>query len=268
MFEFAERMDRSFLWSLFTTKKSRKLIGTLSVATFLVGWELAARWDLINAYYTSRPSLVFTTGIEILSGGNFSAHGYVSLIEFLAGFIMALVVGILLGMIMGTFRKIRYLLDPPIIALYTTPRLALLPILVLWLGIGMESKIAVVFIGAVIPIIINTMAGIREADFSLIQAARSFCARQRDIFTKVLLPGSLPAVMTGIRLGLGRAILGVVVGEMYASTKGIGYQIMHYGAAVRVDHLLFYVTLVSFFGFTTTTLVRNLENRLRRWREA
>lgn len=249
-------------------KRSRLLIGTMSVVTFLVLWELAARWNLVNAYYASRPSLVFKTGVEIFSEGNFSAHAYVSLIEFSVGFIMALVVGIPLGMIMGSFRKIRYLLDPPIIALYTTPRLALLPILVLWLGIGMESKFAVVFIGAVIPIIVNTIAGIREADFFLIQAARSFCANQMDIFTKVLLPGSLPAVMSGIRLGLGRAVLGVVVGEMYVSTKGIGYQIMQYGAAVRINHLIFYVILVSFFGFTTTALVRSIENRLRRWKES
>lgn len=248
-------------------KRSRLLIGALSVTTFLVGWELMAQWDLVNAYYTSRPSLVFTTGIEILSKGNFWDDASISLIEFSVGFTMALVVGIPLGMIMGSIRNIRYLLDPPIIALYTTPRLALLPILVLWLGIGMESKIAVVFIGAVIPIIINTIAGVREADFFLIQAARSFCASQKDIFVKVLLPGSLPAVMSGVRLGLGRAVLGVVVGEMYVSIKGIGYQIMHYGAAVRIDHLIFYVTLVSFFGFTTTALVKSVENRLRKWKE-
>lgn len=235
--------------------------------TFLVLWEVAARWNWINAFYASRPSLVFTTGIKILGEGGFSTHAYVSLVEFFVGFAMALVVGIPLGLIMGSFRKIRFLLDPPLIALYTTPRLALLPILVLWLGIGMESKIAVVFIGAVIPIIVNTVAGIREAEFSLIQAARSFCATQLDIFTKVLLPGSLVAVMTGIRLGLGRAVLGVVVGEMYVSMKGIGYQIMQYGAAVRVDYLMFYVILVSLFGFATTSLVKSIENRLRKWKE-
>jgi ABC-type nitrate/sulfonate/bicarbonate transport system permease component len=101
----------------------------------------------------------------------------------------------------------------------------------------------------------------------LIQAARSFCAKQLDIFTKVLLPSCLPAMMAGIRLGLGRGILGVVVGEMYVSTKGIGNQIMVYGQAFNLDYLLVYVSLVSFFGFATTTLCQQIETRLRRWRE-
>lgn len=250
-----------------TDRRTRMVVGATSVLIFLAAWEMLARSGLVNAYYTSRPSLVMQTGLEIIGRGELADHGYISLAEFFAGFLLALGVGIPLGLIMGSFRNLRYLLDPPMIALYTTPRLALLPILVLWLGVGMESKIAVVFIGAVIPILVNTIAGIREADLSLAQAARSFCATQTDIFIKVLLPGSLPAVMTGIRLGLGRAVLGVVVGEMYVSTKGIGYQIMSYGAAVRVTHLIFYVVLVSFFGFATTTLVRAIENHLRRWKK-
>ena len=249
------------------SKRSRLYTGTLSVFIFLVAWEVSARTGLINVFYSSQPTLVIKTAFEIIGSGELSEHAYISLLEFILGFAAALIIGIPLGLIMGSFRNLRYILDPPIIALYTTPRLALLPILVLWLGIGMESKVAVVFIGAVIPIIVNTIAGIRESDTSLINAARSFCATQLDIFIRVLLPGSLPAVMSGIRLGLGRAVLGVVVGEMYVSTKGIGYQIINYGASIQVTHLMFYVALVSFFGFVTTTLVRGIENHLRRWKE-
>jgi len=252
---------------LLSAKGSRPKVSVLSVTLFLVLWEVLPRWGFIDARYVSQPSRIVAAAAEILRKGNFLDHLYVSSLEFFVGFLLSLFIGIFLGMIIGAFRKVRYLLDPPIMALWSTPRLALIPILIVWVGIGIESKILVVFLGAVIPIIVNTAVGIREADVSLIQAARSFCAKGRDIFIKVLLPGCLPAMMAGIRLGLGRGIMGMVVGEMYVSTKGIGNQIMFYGQSFHLDHLLVYVSLVSFFGFVLTTLVRQLESRLRRWRE-
>ena len=147
-------------------------------------------------------------------------------------------------------------------ALYATPHLALLPIIVVWLGIGMQSKIAVAFVGGAIPIFVNTMAGVRGVEQSWVIAARSFCAGEWDVFVKVILPASFPGVILGIRLGLSRAVLGVVVGEMYQSQAGIGNKIMLYGSQFRSDHLLFYVLLVSVFGFTATSAVRAVEERL------
>ena len=182
-----------------------------------------------------------------------------SLTEFALGFSLALVIGVSGGLLLGMFPVLRYLIDPPVMAIYATPQLALLPIFVLWLGIGMASKIAVVFIGASIPIVVNSMAGVRQVDRPLVLAARSFCAGKRDVFIKVILPASLPAVMIGIRLGLSRAVLGVVVAEMYVSQEGIGNQIMRLGSAFRVDQLLFYVLLVSAFGLGATTAARKLE---------
>ena len=252
---------------LLSAKESRPKVAILSVTLFLVLWESLPRWGVIDVMYVSQPSRVVAAAIEIINKGKFLSDVYVSAIEFFVGFALALAVGIFLGMIIGVSKNLRYLLDPPIMALWSTPRLALLPILVVWVGIGMESKILVVFLGAVIPIIVNTVVGIREVDPSMIQAARSFCAKRRDIFINVLVPGSLPAMMAGIRLGIGRGIMGMVVGEMYVSTKGIGHQIMFYGEGFRLDHLLVYVSLVSIFGFASTTLVRQIETRLRNWRE-
>jgi sulfonate transport system permease protein len=157
---------------------------------------------------------------------------------------------------------VRYLLDPPIMAIYATPHLALLPIIVVWLGIGMQSKIAVAFVGGVIPILVNTMAGVRGVERSWILAARSFCAGELEVFAKVILPASLPSVILGIRLGLSRAVLGVVVGEMYQSQAGVGNEIMRYGSEFRTDYLLFEVLLVSLFGLAATSVVRTLEEKL------
>jgi sulfonate transport system permease protein len=240
----------------------RALIGTLSVVSFLVVWELAPRFSLVDPAFISQPSRIVSAGVAIVGSGALLGHVGVSLGELLLGMALAVGLGVPFGLVLGTFPRVRDYVDAPIMALYTAPRLALLPILVVWLGIGIWSKIAVVFIGAVLPIIINTAAGPRGVDPSLVRAARSFGANQRDVFWKVLLPGSLVAVMSGIRLGLGRGILGVVVGEMYVSQRGVGNQIMQMGSAFRVDELLFYTLLVSGFGVVATTLMRKLEESL------
>jgi len=133
---------------------------------------------------------------------------------------------------------------------------------VVWLGIGMQSKIAVAFVGAIIPILVNTIAGVRGVERSWIVAARSFGAGEWDVFGKVILPASLPGVILGIRLGLSRAVLGVVVGEMYQSQAGLGNKVMRYGSEFRTDYLLFYVLLISVFGLTATAAVRALEQKL------
>jgi sulfonate transport system permease protein len=243
---------------------SRALVSTLSVAIFLVAWELAPRLHLVDPFFTSQPSRVLVASVDIIRSGTLMHDAIVSLSEFAAGFALALVIGVPVGLMLGTFPTVRHLLDPPLMAIYATPQLALLPIFVLWLGIGMASKIAVVFIGASIPIIVNSMAGVRQVERPLVLAARSFCATRRDVFVKVMLPASLPAVMIGIRLGLSRAVLGVVVAEMYVSQEGVGNQIMRLGSAFRVDHLLVYVLLVSAFGLGATTAARKLEERVAR----
>ena len=172
------------------------------------------------------------------------------------------VIGVPLCLLLGRFPVMRYILDPPIMAIYATPHLALLPIIIVWLGIGMQSKIAVAFVSAVIPILVNTMAGVRGVERSWILAARSFCAGELEVFTKVIMPASLPSVILGIRLGLSRAVLGVVVGEMYQSQAGVGNEIMRYGSEFRTDYLLFEVLLVSLFGLAATSAVRTLEEKL------
>jgi ABC-type nitrate/sulfonate/bicarbonate transport system permease component len=242
----------------------RLAISTASVAAFLVAWELAPRLGVVDPFFTSRPSLVLAAAVDVVRSGTLLQDAIVSLSEFAIGFALAVAVGVPLGLLLGTFDTLRFLLEPPIMAVYATPQLALLPIFVLWLGIGMASKVAVVFLGASIPVIVNSMAGVRHVERSLVVAARSFGATRFDLFGKVILPASLPAVMIGIRLGLSRGVLGVVVAEMYVSQDGVGNQIMRLGSAFRVDRLLVYVLLVSTFGLVATNLVRAIEARIAR----
>ena len=240
----------------------RTLVSTITVMAFLAVWEFAPRAGIVDATFTSQPTRVVAAGLEIIRTGGFLHDVSVSLSEFALGFTLAIAVGVALGLALGRFPVLRYALDPPIMAIYATPHLALLPIIVVWLGIGMQSKIAVAFVSGVIPILVNAMAGVRGVDGSWIAAARSFSARESDVFLKVILPASLPSVILGIRLGLSRAVLGVVVAEMYQSQAGVGNEIMRYGSEFRTDYLLFDVLLVSLFGLTATSAVRALEERL------
>jgi NitT/TauT family transport system permease protein len=242
------------------------VIGTLAVLAFLVLWQIAPTMGWVNGRFTSRPTEVFVAAIDIFKNDNFLYHARISLTEFVAGFALAIVVSIPLGVLLGTSKIARYLIDPPLMALYIAPTLVLLPIMVIWLGIDMAPKIAVVFLGAVFPIVLNTMAGMSEADPRFIRMARSFGATKFDIFSRVLVPGSLPALLTGLRLAVGRAVLGVIVGELFVSQAGIGYQLNLYGSAMRIDRLLVYALIVSAFGYTLTVIVRSVENKVRDWR--
>src|SRR5438093_7709867 len=235
---------------LIPSSNYRVFVSTLAVLTFLLVWEIAQRAGLVDATYTSQPSRVVAASLEIVPSGGFLHDVSVSLSEFAIGFALAIGIGVPLGLLLGRFPVLRYLLDPPIMAIYATPHLALLPILVVWLGIGMLSKIAVAFVGGVIPILVNSMAGVRPGERSWVAAARSFRSGAWAMIVQVILPASLPGVIMGIRLGLSRAVLGVVVAEMYQSQAGVGNEIMRYGSEFRTDYLLFDVLLVSLFGFT------------------
>jgi NitT/TauT family transport system permease protein len=241
-------------------------VSTLAVLAFLVLWQVAGQRGWVNVRYTSDPSQVYWAALDIVQHDDFFNDCRVSITEFGLGFAVALGAGLPLGLLLGSSRRLRLFIEPPLMALYTAPRLTLLPILIIWLGIGMASKIAVVFLGAVFPIMVNTVAGVREADPRLLQAARAFGANSLDIFVKVLVPGALPAILLGVRLGIGRGVLSVVVGEMFVSEAGIGHQIMNYGETMQVDRLMVYAFTISLFAYALTLAVRVLENRLRSWR--
>jgi ABC-type nitrate/sulfonate/bicarbonate transport system permease component len=248
--------------------RERLVITLLSVSSILVAWAVLPAIGVLDAKYTSQPHKVVAAGIDLVRDGGFHTHVWLSLQEFAIGFALAAVLGVAVGLLMGYSRTLRELLDPLMMALHAAPRLALLPIIIVWLGIGMSSKIAVVFIGAVIPIVVNAMAGIAECDPKLLQVARSLGARRRDVILQVLLPFSVPSIMTGLRLGLGRGLLGVIVGEMYVSTAGLGYLIRLYGGSFRTDRLIFLVVLVAMFGYACTSLLQRAQRSLSGWKEA
>jgi NitT/TauT family transport system permease protein len=236
------------------------------VIAFLILWEIAMPLGLVKVADISRPTLVVQSFFELAASGEIFPHLAISLKEFVIGFILSLIVGIPLGVVLGRYRFPNILLDPLLMALYTMPRMAMMPLLVVWFGVGVGATISVVFLGAVFPILINTSVGIQEIDPIWVRAVRSFGGNEWDIFKKVLLPGAVPPMMAGVRLGVGRGLLGMVVSEMYASTEGIGGQIAIYGNSFRTTELITLIAIVSLLGFLMVDLMRRVEEWVRRGR--
>src|SRR5439155_1940996 len=184
-----------------------RVVGWLAVILFLSAWEWSAASGRANILFTSSPSRVLNAYVRLFTQNNFINDIAVTSQEFALGFGIAIIVAIPLGIAMGWYRVVGAIFDPFVNFLYATPRVALLPLMIIWVGIGINSKILLVFFGAFFAILINTMAGVRNLDESLLRAARSFGAGDFKIFRTIALPGSVPFILTGIRLGLGHALI-------------------------------------------------------------
>lgn len=242
------------------------VLGALSMLAFLGLWEIAVRAGAVNPLFTSSPSRIVATAIGMFADGSIYPHLRVSGEEFFSGFALAVVVGVPLGILMGWYSRVNAVLEPFVSALYATPRIALLPLVVIWFGIGLASKIAIVFLGAIFPILVNTITGVRTIDADFIKVARSFGATDRQMFLTVALPSSVPMLLTGLRLGLGHALVGIVVGEMYGATQGLGYLIAVAGARFQTDRVMVGIILIAGLGVALTELLRAIEQRFERWR--
>ena len=179
---------------------------------------------------------------------------------------MSIVVGVPFGIAIGWYKKFSYICDPFVNAMNATPRVALLTLIIIWLGIGILSKIGIIFLGAVFPLIINTRDGVKTTPVSLLSAARSFGASEWQIFRSVVIPSTVPFILTGLRLAIGRALIGVMVGELYAATAGIGFMITVAGATFQTDKVFVGVLIFALSGMIATDVIDRMERRFDKWR--
>ena len=244
----------------------RWLVGSAAVAAFLVVWQIVGANEIIRSDLVSYPTEIAASARELAASGELGANALATLREFAEGFAPAIVVGVLLGLGFALSKIVRDLFEPLFVAMYTAPLIAFVPLLVVWFGVGSTSKSVTTFLAAVVPIAINTTTGVRETQESWIRACRAFGATRAQIVAKAILPGALPVVMAGLRLAVGRAIVGVVAAEMYVSTLGVGRLIQTYSTAGRAAEIFVLVGVVAGFGFVCVGLLRVLENRLAPWR--
>ncbi len=238
----------------------------MSVLAFLAFWEAVVQFGLVNPLFVSSPSRIAAAGYELFASGTIWGDLAASGLEFCLGYGLAIAIGVPLGVLMGWYSRVNAVLDPFVSALYATPRIALLPLVMIWFGIGLMSRVAIVFLGAVFPILVNTITGMRTIDADFIKVARSFGASDRQLFLTVALPSSVPLLLAGLRLGLGHALIGIVVGEMFGATEGLGYLISVAGARFQTDKVMVGILIIAGAGMAMTQVLRAIERRFERWR--
>jgi NitT/TauT family transport system permease protein len=250
----------------FFRRHEAAILGGASVLAVVAVWEAAWRAGWISPLFFSGPSAIAARFLADWTHGTLAADMAYSGRNFALGFALATAAGVVLGVLIGWYRRLRLLLDPFVNAVYATPRIALIPLIILWFGIGIWSKVFVVFLSAFFPILVNTIAGVKALDEDLLRAARSFCASDRQIFTTVAIPGSVPFILTGVRQGVAHGLIGVVVGEMFAGSQGIGFMIAYGGQTFATDTLFVGVAIIAFAGIGLTWVAERLQKRFSQWR--
>jgi NitT/TauT family transport system permease protein len=240
--------------------------GTVSVVVALIAWELIGRYAITSKLMFAPLSAVLQEFAKLWATGELQRHMIVSFTALALGFAIAAAIGVAIGSLIGISKTVGEHLDPLINALYATPLVALSPILILAFGIGPASKVAVVFMLAVFPILINTTVGIRSADENLIEAARSFAATRVDIFRRVLLPSALPFMVAGLRLGIGRGLVGIFIGELFGAQEGLGYLISLSGQTFDVPGMFVGVLILALAGVVCVAVFEYIERRVAPWR--
>jgi len=266
--------DASSLYKFYLNQE-KKILGSLAVILFLTLWEfmggpLSAYNPIpflrINPMFMSAPSLVWKAALDLFGSGEIYNDLYVSGTEFFWGYFLSVAVAIPFGIGMGWYKKMAYVFDPFVNAMNATPRVALLPLIIIWLGIGIPSKVGIIFLGAVFPMLINARDGVKTTPQNLLNAARSFGASEWQIFRSVVFPSTVPFIITGLRLGVGRALVGVLVGELYAATAGIGFMITVAGATFQTDKVFVGILIFATSGVILTTILDRAERRFDKWR--
>ena len=244
-------------------------LGTATIALLLAVWELLPHFFAVQQgtrLFFTVPSRIFATLWQMFATGSVWAPLGVSASAFAIGLALAIAVGLPVGILLGRSVTLNAMFDPFVTALNATPRLVFLPLLMLWLGIGMWSKVAVVFSGALFPLLINTQEGVRNADKLLINVVRSFGASGWDVARLVIIPNSLPFIVVGLRLAIGRAILGVVVAEFFGAQDGLGVVMVRAASSFNVDVVFAGLIVFAALSLVMTGLVKLIENRMSRWR--
>jgi ABC-type nitrate/sulfonate/bicarbonate transport system permease component len=236
------------------------------VALILVVWQIVG--PHISPIFFTYPSKIAVAFYTLTADGELPYYLAQSLEVMVFGLLSAIVAGIPLAVAMARVRWLDWALDFPINALYATPLVALVPILVLWFGIYLKAKIIVVFLFAVFPILINTYQGVRECDKNMLEVARSFRSSEWGVWQDVLLPYALPYIAAGIRLAIGRGLVGMVIAEFYTTISGLGFMITRYANNFEMDKTFVPVIVLMVLGVSLTSALKWLERRIAPWSHA
>ena len=247
------------------TEDIRKwVLRAISVIAVLALWQVVG--GNINPIFLSTPTAIARAFVEVVRDGELVRALGVSVGVVLAGFTVAMIVGVPIGLLMGWFRTFEYLVDPYVNALYVVPRIALIPLIIIWFGLGVPAQVVVVFGTSVFPILLSTYAGVRNVPHDLVETAHAFGAGRWQLFYNIIIPSSVPFIMSGLRLGIGQAIIGMVVAQMFLGLSGMGFMLTKYGNMFETAYVFVVVLALAALGIVMTEAVKRVERRFSLWK--
>lgn len=249
------------------TKLAEKILPALSIVIFVLAWELVVRWRGIAPIFLPAPTSIAIQMWQMIASGSMEFHLGVTLLRIFAGFLVAAVTGIALGLLMGMSRIVSRVADIWIAALYPLPKISLIPLLIIWLGTGEAYRIVISAITAFFPIVISTYSGIRQVDRGLIKAAEDLGANGRQIQLKVVIPAAMPSILAGLQLGMGVTIILIVAAEMIggSSQSGMGYLLISSGQVMETEKVFASLVMLAVMGAAIIKLQQWIDRRIAPW---
>ena len=250
-------------WSIETKER---LLAIGSPVALLVLWQILSWLKVLDARFIPSPLTIFEGGIALIRTGELWTHLGASLWRLAGGFLLGTIPGIALGLVMGLSRYVRAALDPIVAATFPIPKIAILPLIMLYLGIGEASKIAIIAIAVIYLVLINTMVGVLTIERVYFDVAKSYNAPWRKLFTRVIIPGAAPMIFAGLRLSLGVSLIVIVSAEFVAAKAGIGYLIWSSWETLVIENMFVGIIVITVLGVVSTFLLKELERVLMPWR--
>jgi NitT/TauT family transport system permease protein len=247
-------------------EKKHLILSVLSPIVILVIWEVASRVGFVDRRFLPPPSKVALAFVAIVADGALYMHLKATLFRVLAGFLCGVIPGVIIGIIMGLSSTIRAFIRPLIVISYPVPKIALFPLVMLFFGLGDVSNVLIVSIGVFFPVLYNTLGGVTSISRIYWDVASNFSARGLKLFLTVALPGALPSIFTGLKLGIGMALITTVVTEYVGARQGLGFMIWFSWQVFSVGEMFVGIGVISFIGFVLTTLIEKLERVVIPWK--
>ncbi len=251
----------------FLYERRKVLLGCFSVIMFFVVWEGIFEFVELNQLFYSKPSLVAAGLVALLEDGQLIDDIGISAAPFFVGFLAAALVGVVVGVVMGWRTRIGYALDPLMTALYASPLIAIAPLVIIFFGVGVAGKSILIFVLCVFPFMFNAYAGVKSVDPLLINVVRSLGGKEMDLYFKVIVPSVLPYLVAGARYAVGRALVGVIVGEFFAATAGIGYRIAWFSDMFEMSRMFVLIITMMVIAVVFTEGIRWAERSAFPWRD-
>jgi NitT/TauT family transport system permease protein len=251
---------------MFSDQSRERWMSFVSPFALLLVWEVLARGGIVDTRFFPAPSQIVNTMIAMVQSGDLQRHTLASMVRLGIGFIVGGIPALLIGIVMGLNKTLRAMIDPLIAATYPIPKSSILPLALLVFGLGEPSKIFMVAVGVFYPIAMNATTGVREISKIYLDVGHNFKASRWDVFRTIALPGAMPMIMTGVKLGVGMGLVLIAIAEMVGAKSGLGYLIWNAWETFSVEQMYVGLFVIAIIGFVLTVILNEIEKLVVPWK--